>query len=490
VRKFKFEYLVFGALLLFSNCPANGQSSNPTQITVRFPLTNHDIVQMARAKFADSTIIEAIHVNSTNFDVSGAGLVALKNAGVSQAVIDYMLSVSADNNEPKADIVATPQPQPPSTAPAAVSAPNTAAPGQPQPQPIRNLSVLVGIEVVAQRMPLCQPGTFTTVIAYAGKQAKVILLKPANIPHLPEATMDRLPADTRAMLEDGQEAATILVQFEDGTQLDSCGPIAPSRLSDYFELAPGQNLPLVAYEAADAPSTPVSSTVAPESESAARAQRQMNETITGGTYQGSRATPAESLTDEQVNQAIIRGKRKPHTIGLTLVDQQEILVSGLLCDTCQQSGYRIYVYNPEQWIELQAQIAKRRMMPFTLADVTDEMRLPLLHVTALPSEADYLTGPAMALSSSVDRIVLTDTSRQVTIQPLDLENGTVEGNSALRSVDYSTGSANFQMSDVDSLRSADNKGEFFVVVVGTGKNKFFRVKSRDLPVIFPSGYKH
>jgi hypothetical protein len=48
------------------------------------------------------------------------------------------------------------------------------------------------------------------------------------------------------MMEDAQKAATVLVQFEDGTQLDTCRQIRPSKLSDYFELsqdlAPGQYL--------------------------------------------------------------------------------------------------------------------------------------------------------------------------------------------------------------------------------------------------------
>jgi hypothetical protein len=46
----------------------------------------------------------------------------------------------------------------------------------------------------------------------------------------------------RAQLEDTRKAATILVQFEDGTKLDTCPPIGLSKLSDYFEPAPGQIL--------------------------------------------------------------------------------------------------------------------------------------------------------------------------------------------------------------------------------------------------------
>jgi hypothetical protein len=58
--------------------------------------------------------------------------------------------------------------------------------------------------------------------------------------------MDRLTPEVRAMMEDAQKAATVLVQFEDGTQLDTCRQIRPSKLSDYFELSPCQSSPPVA----------------------------------------------------------------------------------------------------------------------------------------------------------------------------------------------------------------------------------------------------
>ncbi len=124
---------------------------------------------------------------------------------------------------------------------------------QAQEQTIRSLDLLVGKQVIAQRTPLCQPGTFTPALAYAGKQAIVVSLKPAKVYPLPQGTLSRLPPETRAMLEDQQKSATILVKFEDGTALDTCAPVSPRRLPDYFELVPGQNLE---------PATPVAASVA------------------------------------------------------------------------------------------------------------------------------------------------------------------------------------------------------------------------------------
>jgi hypothetical protein len=117
-------------------------------------------------------------------------------------------------------------------------------------------------------------------------------------------------------------------------------------------------------------------------------------------------------------------------------------------------------------------------MSFSVADVTDDMRQPLLHVLALPSTPDYLTGAGFSRSSSVHRIVLSDAARQITIQPLEVTNGRVESNSAFRSATFGTAAASFLMADVERLRATDPKGEFFVVVVGDNQNKFFKVKSK------------
>jgi hypothetical protein len=55
-------------------------------------LGNDDIVEMTKAGFAETTIVAAIAANDTSFDVSARALVALKTEGVSETVIDAMLS--------------------------------------------------------------------------------------------------------------------------------------------------------------------------------------------------------------------------------------------------------------------------------------------------------------------------------------------------------------------------------------------------------------
>lgn len=66
----------------------------------RKPLTNDDILNMTKQGFDPSLIIKAIQSNDTHFDVSTQALVDLKSAGVSQSVMEAMLS--AQSSQPTA----------------------------------------------------------------------------------------------------------------------------------------------------------------------------------------------------------------------------------------------------------------------------------------------------------------------------------------------------------------------------------------------------
>jgi hypothetical protein len=191
------------------------------------------------------------------------------------------------------------------------------------------------------------------------------------------------------------------------------------------------------------------------------------------------------LNDSEVAAAVIKGSHEsPSRIGLMLVDMQTLLISGMLCKECGQSGYSIVVYTPLRWIEYQAAVAHRQLRPFSYEAVTPQMREPILRVMAYPSKADYITGTGLSMSSSVMRVVLTDETKQNIIQPLTNENGIVESNSALRSYNYTSASASFHLSDVDQIRGEADKGEFFVAVVGTNQNKYFKVKTRMFKALF------
>ncbi len=63
-------------------------------------LTNKDILDMAKAKLSDAVIIDEIHKSSCKFSTAPDDLIALKQAGVSDAVIAAMTEVGATPSRP------------------------------------------------------------------------------------------------------------------------------------------------------------------------------------------------------------------------------------------------------------------------------------------------------------------------------------------------------------------------------------------------------
>jgi hypothetical protein len=118
-----------------------------------------------------------------------------------------------------------------------------------------NLMLLTGKQLMVGRASLCVPKTFQTNLNYAGKQATVISVTPGKNYKLPASSLNRLTPEMRAQMEDIQKSAILLLQFEDGTKLDTCAAMGPKMLSDYFELAPGQTITPVSTNPA-APGSP------------------------------------------------------------------------------------------------------------------------------------------------------------------------------------------------------------------------------------------
>jgi len=70
--------------------------SAQTQKSEKKRLTNADIAAMVKAGLAESTIILVIQHSESDFDTSPQALIALKNGGVSQKVLDAMLTAGAE----------------------------------------------------------------------------------------------------------------------------------------------------------------------------------------------------------------------------------------------------------------------------------------------------------------------------------------------------------------------------------------------------------
>jgi hypothetical protein len=59
------------------------------------PLSNQDVISMAKNLLPETVIISAIKTNDTDFDVSANGLIALKRAGVSPKVMEAVLAAAS-----------------------------------------------------------------------------------------------------------------------------------------------------------------------------------------------------------------------------------------------------------------------------------------------------------------------------------------------------------------------------------------------------------
>lgn len=75
------------------------------------PLTNENIVTLAKAGFDELFILQLIRSSRTNFDTSVSGLVVLKQAGVSEDLIRMM--AMPQPSAPAAPAATTPAKTPP-----------------------------------------------------------------------------------------------------------------------------------------------------------------------------------------------------------------------------------------------------------------------------------------------------------------------------------------------------------------------------------------
>lgn len=121
-------------------------------------------------------------------------------------------------------------------APQAMPVPNAPA-GATSPIP-EDLALLQGKKVVVGRIALCIPNTFQPNLKHAGETATVVEFKPNRT--LDNVQIGRMPANARAMIENIKKGGLLVLQFQDGTKLDTCAPQGSNQLSPNLDLAPGE----------------------------------------------------------------------------------------------------------------------------------------------------------------------------------------------------------------------------------------------------------
>jgi hypothetical protein len=70
---------------------ANGGNKSPR-------LTNEDVIKLTKAGLAEATVVQMIDTSTPAFDTSANGLIAMKTAGVSDTVIQHVLTKQSANN--------------------------------------------------------------------------------------------------------------------------------------------------------------------------------------------------------------------------------------------------------------------------------------------------------------------------------------------------------------------------------------------------------
>lgn len=195
--------------------------------------------------------------------------------------------------------------------------------------------------------------------------------------------------------------------------------------------------------------------------------------------------PVGMLTDDEVAEAVLEGShdQSVSNIGFLLNDTATNVMTHLDAAITNHdtgvSGFTIRVYSPKRWVEYLTALAHVQMRPFTVANVTPEMRSKYLRVVAFPSVPDRLNGENMSWAEGVGRVVATDASKRMIAEPAKEVEEAVTLSSAFRDADYRKIASAFQMNDIQKLQGANGDQVWYIAVLGQdGSRKYFQIKSR------------
>jgi hypothetical protein len=191
-----------------------------------------------------------------------------------------------------------------------------------------------------------------------------------------------------------------------------------------------------------------------------------------------------TLSDADINILIQNGFKGDghwilHEPGVHLYDKWASLGAAADKTGNQTSGFSVDIFTPSAWIEYQAFLAHKKMMPFTLESVTPDMRREVVRVVAHPNTPRQVSARGMAWTSNVDHVVMQDSAKKTVIQPISETASDRQVQSAVSSPLTMYGQiAEFAVEDVRKIRGVDGQAEFFVTVIGETK-KDFKVKTKD-----------
>jgi hypothetical protein len=320
---------------------------------------------------------------------------------------------------------------------------------------VTEMKSLVGRKAVVQRMPFYQPGTYQRIPnIYAGQTVTIIDVKPSGMfsamPKLTGQQMASLSAESRANIENVRNAATIVVQFADGTKADTGAmPVMPSMLPSYLEVIPASAASTSIAGASDSIASPISTNpISPTS----------SKTDLAG-------SSADMLPDDRV-QLALAGNGKDHAVA--------IMDGGTGSPSLTPHIASITLYMPEAVLAIRSASAKSQFIKYV---PSDEEKRKSLTIQAHGSAGSTIPEGC----TSVTRVVLlSDPSGHVVKESYFSESSTQvwkNGFGATNGCDDLI--AKFWLKDVQQVRDAAPNGEFFVAVFsGAVNTKTYKVKSK------------
>lgn len=175
------------------------------------------------------------------------------------------------------------------------------------------------------------------------------------------------------------------------------------------------------------------------------------------------------LTDEEITAVIAQGvKAKGEEQGLVLKDVASALFS-------KGVDLQARLYTPSTWIAQQASQAAKEYRPFTLKDVTEDMRAPVLRVTIMEEQP----------INSFQHVVLRDQTKTQALQPTVKESFLEEVTASSWAGMFGASTyvqgirAQFPLDGLRTLRGPQGDQEFFLTVIGvTQVETTFKIKKK------------
>lgn len=195
-----------------------------------------------------------------------------------------------------------------------------------------------------------------------------------------------------------------------------------------------------------------------------------------------------ALTDDQVNSAIQYDKEHQKAKqGLYLEDQSKNVLNAINAVAnmnqpysaqhhANYKGFSVQAFTPTTWIRQKAAEAAKEYREFMIADVTEDMRRPVLYIIIFASKSK---DGEQIFGESVQHVVIRSESRSKVLQPLKIESfGEGQQNIFGASEEYVGRTVTFSLEEVQKVRMASPDGEFFVTVIGENSEKNFKIKKK------------